>query len=315
MPIERAQTQVIPKPWGRTDLRPWHVGAADGPAVGEIAFTRNGLAEPHLLLKLLFTSAPLSIQVHPDDAFAHLKGEPNGKTEAWYILAAAPDAAVALGLRTTLSTPQLRAAIADGSVADLVRWQPVVAGDAILVPAGTIHALGAGLVVAEIQQRSDTTYRLFDFGRGRTLHLEEALAVAHACPAGPRPAPWPLTEARTLLAASPYFVLERLVLGAGSRWALNATPETWLLVIEGEAQCGTAAVTVGEAMVSERDHTPLTAGPVGATALLAYAAARPLAGLLDSLDAPAVGRSTAPVLPPEALSDTVWAPVAPELRP
>ncbi len=140
-------------------------------------------ADPSLLLKLLFTSQPLSIQVHPDDAFAHSMGLPNGKTEAWYVLSATPEAKVALGLTRRLTPQQLRTAIGDGSIADLMMWRSVSARDVISVPAGTIHAIGAGLVIAEIQQRSDTTFRLSDSGRGRELHIENAIAVAHAGPA------------------------------------------------------------------------------------------------------------------------------------
>ena len=100
MAIEYARARVVTKPWGVKDLRPWSDAGADGNAIGEILYERtcNGAAVPALLLKLLFTSQPLSIQVHPDDAFAHAMGLANGKTEAWYVLTAAPDAKVALGL-------------------------------------------------------------------------------------------------------------------------------------------------------------------------------------------------------------------------
>ena len=143
----------------------------------------SAAAAPSLLLKLLFTNQPLSIQVHPDDAYAQSIGLPNGKTEAWYVLSAAPEAKVALGLKRRLTPQQLRQAIDDGSISDLVVWQAVSAGDTIFVPAGTIHAIGAGLVIAEIQQRSDATFRLFDHGRGRELHIDNAIAVADAGPA------------------------------------------------------------------------------------------------------------------------------------
>ena len=137
---------------------------------------------PALLLKLLFTSEPLSIQVHPDDAFARSIGLPNGKTEAWYILAALPDARVAVGLKRHLTPQELRASIKDGSIAGLTQWRPVVKGDIIFVPAGTIHAIGAGIVLAEIQQRSDATFRLYDYGRQRELHEDNAVAASDAGP-------------------------------------------------------------------------------------------------------------------------------------
>ena len=179
MAIEHAAVQAVRKPWGVTDLRPWSDIDGSGGAVGELWFHRPNQTAPAsaLLLKLLFTSEPLSIQVHPDDAFARSIGLPNGKTEAWYILSALPGAQVAAGLKRHLSPEQLRASIADGSIADLVQWRPVAKGDVVFVPAGTIHAIGAGIVLAEIQQHSDATYRLFDFGRQRELHADKAVAV------------------------------------------------------------------------------------------------------------------------------------------
>lgn len=303
MPVERANTHVMPKPWGSLDLRPWHDPHHTGERLGEIWFERTAPGAPpsKLLLKLLFTTEPLSIQVHPDDAFAQSKGEANGKTEAWYILAAKPGAVVALGLKAPVSDQDLRAAIENGAIADRVRWQPVVQDDVILVPAGTIHALGAGLVVAEIQQRSDTTYRLFDFGRGRTLHLEEALATAIPRPAAAPISPWHLTSIRTLLAISPYFVLERTALPPGTRWELDAEQETWLLVIQGEAHVGPAVTSVGEAMFLDHANTQVVAGPAGMTGLLAYAAPGPVARLLESLDDRETGLSPAPFMLPHPL--------------
>ena len=135
---------------------------------------------PALLLKLLFTSEPLSIQVHPDDTFARAMGLPNGKSEAWYILSAEPDAQIGVGLKHQVTPQELRASIKDGSIAELVQWRPVAKGDVIFIPAGTIHAIGAGIVLAEIQQRSDATFRLFDYGRQRELHEDNGVAVAHA---------------------------------------------------------------------------------------------------------------------------------------
>ena len=152
-----------------------------GSSAGEVWYERPGkpATAPSLLLKLLFTSQPLSIQVHPDDVHAQSMGLPNGKTEAWYVLSAAPGAKVALGLKQQVTPQQLRAAVDDGSIADLVVWRAVAADDVISVPAGTIHAIGAGLVIAEVQQRSDATFRLFDYGRQRELHVERALVVAN----------------------------------------------------------------------------------------------------------------------------------------
>jgi mannose-6-phosphate isomerase len=150
MTIEHARARALPKPWGILDLRPWSNARHEGGLIGEIWYERRETTDTSLLIKILFTNQPLSIQVHPDDAFAHSIGLPSGKTEAWYILSATPDAKVALGLNQRLTAQQLRKAVDDGSISDLVVWQDVSPGDVIFVPAGTIHAIGAGLVIAEI---------------------------------------------------------------------------------------------------------------------------------------------------------------------
>src|SRR5271170_3197913 len=191
MTIELALTRAVEKPWGRTDLRPWSDACRANGKIGEIWYERKdpGAHEPSLLLKLLFSRGPLSVQVHPGDAFARLIGEARGKSEAWYVLSAEPDARIALGLDRRLTSEQLREAIADGSIAKRIAWRQVASGDVVDVPSGSIHAIGAGLVIAEIQQRSDTTFRLFDYGRSRPLHVEQAVAVADAglAPADPLP--------------------------------------------------------------------------------------------------------------------------------
>jgi mannose-6-phosphate isomerase len=283
MAIEHASVQVARKPWGVTDLRPWSVLDGSGDAVGELLFQRadNNARQPALLLKLLFTSEPLSIQVHPDDAFARSIGLPNGKTEAWYILSASPDARVAVGLKRNLTPWELRASIKDGSIADLAEWRPVTKGDTVMVPAGTIHAIGAGIVLAEIQQRSDTTFRLFDHGRHRELHEDSAVAVSLAGPAQTQSAPRRLTVVRTALVANPHFVLERIDLPANSNWALNADQETWILVIEGQAQIGMTAAAAGDVVFAEADHAGIEVGPGGMSGLVAYPGPNPVMPLLQ----------------------------------
>jgi mannose-6-phosphate isomerase len=237
-----------------------------------------------LLMKLLFAQQPLSIQVHPDDLYAHRLGLPRGKTEAWYILSARPGARIALGLTQHLTRPELWAAIQDGTIENLVQWQTVTAGDVILVPAGTIHALGAGLVVAEIQQASDITFRLFDFGRGRALHVDDAVAVADVKPAPSRPTPRRLSDTRLLLAASPYFVLERISLPGQRSWRLQADQETWLLLLEGRAAAGETEMRVGDVLFLERDGIAVTPGPDGVVALVAYVGTEPVDDLLQDID-------------------------------
>jgi mannose-6-phosphate isomerase len=271
MAIEHARIQAVRKPWGSTDLRPWN-DMHDDARIGEIWFQRNKIhASPTvLLLKLLFTNERLSIQVHPDDAFARSIGLDHGKSEAWYILAAAPGAKIAVGLKRQLTTPQLRSSIEDGSISELILWRQVRKDDFIFVPAGTIHAIGAGLVIAEIQQRSDATFRLFDFGRDRELHVEQAVAVATAGPEQCGPVSRRLTEARTLLVASPHFVLERIDLSARSTGEIRAEHETWLLVLDGDARIGTFNPFPGEAIFLDAARAKIEAGDSGFVGLLAY---------------------------------------------
>jgi mannose-6-phosphate isomerase len=284
--IEHACTRVVSKPWGSTNLSPWSDIQPDGVAIGELWFQRPDAGAPAsaLLLKLLFTNEPLSIQVHPDDAFAQSIGLVNGKTEAWYILSATPEAKVAIGLKRQLTAPQLRASIEDGSIADLIQWRPARKDDVIFVPAGTIHAIGPGLVLAEIQQRSDTTFRLFDHGRQREIHVDNAVAAANAGPAEAQSIPQRLTDARSVLVASPHFVLEHIDLPPNSNWELHAEQETWVLVIEGDAQIEQMNAFVGKAIFVQADRASLKAGSRGVKGLLAYLGPKPDPNLLQDLD-------------------------------
>jgi mannose-6-phosphate isomerase len=275
MTIEQAIAHSLSKPWGVVDPRPWSSAGRDDHAIGEIWYERSGSAAvtPALLLKLLFTNQPLSIQVHPGDAYARSIGLPNGKTEAWYVLSADSDAKVALGLKRRLTSQEMRHAVDDGSISDLVVWQEVCAGDTIFVPAGTIHAIGAGLVIAEIQQRSDATFRLFDHGRGRELHIDNAIAVADAGPAGIQVAPSRLGDGRILLASNALFTFEKIDLAPNSAWCLEAKRETWLLVVGGGARTGSFDVAMGDAVFAQSDRVDIRAGAAGLSGLLAYTGA------------------------------------------
>jgi mannose-6-phosphate isomerase len=307
MPIERAAVRAMPKPWGVSDLTPWSDIDGTHDAVGELWFERadkNGPV-PALLLKLLFTSGPLSIQVHPDDTFARAMGLPNGKSEAWYIVSAKPGARIGIGLKHRVTPQELRASIANGSIVELVQWRPVAKGDVIFIPAGTIHALGAGIVLVEIQQRSDTTFRLFDYDRGRELHIDNGVAVANTQPLRSPANPTRVTDERTVLVASRHFVLEHVELQAASSWALDAEPETWILVLDGHATIGLATVSIGQAMFVAGDCSSIEVGADGLTALIAYPAARPVESLLQRLSEP----STQPARP-AAPDDPNWTALA-----
>jgi mannose-6-phosphate isomerase len=302
MAIELARARALIKPWGVSGPSPWHRWNKAIP-IGEIWYERPGhpLLQPSLLLKLLFTSQPLSIQVHPDDAYAHSIGLANGKTEAWYVLSAVAGAKVALGLNQQTTLQQLRTAVDDGSIGELVVWQDVSANDVIFVPAGTIHAIGAGLVIAEIQQRSDATYRLYDHGRRRALHIERAIAVANAGPADVQAQPERLSDERTLLVSNPHFVFERIELAPGATWCLQAECETWLLVLSGSALAASFDVAIGDTIFAQLDRVDIQAGKVGLVGLVAYAGlGGPAANLLQRLQQPVARDARGPqdVRPP-----------------
>jgi mannose-6-phosphate isomerase len=299
MPTEHTAVRVVHKPWGVGDLHPWSsVDGADD-AVGELWFERadKNAPAPALLLKLLFTSEPLSIQVHPDDTYARAMGMPNGKSEAWVILSAQPDAQIGVGLKHQVTPQQLRASIQNGSIAELMHWRPAAKGDVIYIPAGTIHAIGAGIVLAEIQQRSDATFRLFDYGRQRELHEDDGVAVAHPWPLRTPGNPAPLSIERTVLVASKHFVLERIELPEGSSWALLAEAETWVLALDGHAAIGLIAVSKGQAVFIGGGRTSIEVGNNGLTALIAYPASRPIDSLLQRLGEQP-GKPANPAAPP-----------------
>ncbi|MFC2254459.1 class I mannose-6-phosphate isomerase [Labrys portucalensis] len=286
MAIEQADIRVVRKPWGSTDLLPWSDIQDDSGAIGELWCQRPGTSaiEPALLLKLLFTTQPLSIQVHPDDAFAQSIGLEHGKTEAWYILSASPDACVALGLKRHLDATQLRASIEDGSISQLVKWRSVQKDDVIFVPAGTIHTIGAGIVLAEIQQRSDTTFRLFDYGRQRRLDVDDAVASSNREDPAPQPIADSLSDTRTLLVADPHFILERIDLAANTQWEMKVEQETWLFVLDGHAQIGWMNAGIGKAFFLDAADARIGVGPGGLSGLVAYPGPRPQADLLRLVD-------------------------------
>ena len=265
----RLARRYVERIWGRPDL----AGAfappptTAGVPIGEIWFEDAPDAE--LLVKYLFTSERLSIQVHPGDEAARTAGHARGKDEAWYVLSAAPGAVIGLGLTRQVSRETLREAARDGSIEKLLDWRPVSAGDVFYSPAGAIHAIGGGLSLIEIQQNLDLTYRLYDYGRPRELHLDEGIAVADAAPWSP---PFtPVREGpRTIFVAGQAFVLER--------WALEGAaaadlPEGSVLIplaasgtIDGEAM-EPGSVWAAEGRVALGGPADLLAAYPGATAL------------------------------------------------
>ena len=234
--------RLVERVWGRTDVGLWYnaahqTGAAPlgeawltdvgcgiegGDTFGDLidkdrAWALGNKATAPILVKLLFTAAALSVQVHPTDAAARAGGiAASGKNEAWHILEAAPDAAVWVGFTAPVTQARLRAALVDGSILGLLRRHPVRVGDTVPVPAGTVHAIGPGLVLLEVQDPVDITYRLYDYGRPRPLQVEEALAVADLGAAeGLEAGPIDSVPEAQLLARAPRFALERRSIGDG----------------------------------------------------------------------------------------------------
>lgn len=261
-------TRRVEKPWGRHDLWP---GFADpdpqGEPVGEIWFQTSGDAEPDLLIKYLFTSEKLSVQVHPDDASAQAAGYPRGKDEAWVILAAEPDSTIALGTLAPMTQEQLRAAAVDGSIEHLLDWKPVKAGDYFYSPARTVHAIGAGITLVEVQQNVDLTYRLYDYGRPRELHLDAGVAVSDAVPFVAQSAPGRIADDRIILAEGPKFVLERWPGGERSV-TLPDGVTGWLVPLAGEGVADGVAWHAGECLTLS--GTVQIAASAGSDLLFAY---------------------------------------------
>ena len=170
-------TRMVEKPWGK-DILPEPFAVPAGCRIGEIWFEPPARL-PQLLVKFIFTSDKLSVQVHPSDSQTIAAGlGQQGKEECWLVIDAVPGARLGIGFSDAITIEDMRSAALDGSIEHLLQWYPVQAGDFYYIPANTVHAIGAGVSLIEVQQNSDITYRLFDYGRPRELHLDQALAVA-----------------------------------------------------------------------------------------------------------------------------------------
>ncbi len=260
MPPIRTSPRLTTPPWGGATLaaqlqkgedRAARIGESwevwrENPVVGRPGVVLGDLVDLPILVKLLDTREVLSVQVHPDDAAAaRLCGAPSGKAEAWVVLGAEPGARIAYGLTRALSAEELRDHAMSGAIEGDLRWLEVRAGDVIDVPPGTIHAIGAGLLLYEIQQPADLTFRLYDWGRGRALHLDAAVDVATRTPVRPSARPVEVGDGRLRLIDAPQFRVDRLdvarVLGVEGVQALT--------VIEGAVTVDGEPVAVGETVV------------------------------------------------------------------
>lgn len=242
--------------------------------VGARSYARYGDDFP-LLAKFIDAGQALSVQVHPDDTYAHTYEAHtgfHGKTEAWYIIGTQPGSDVIHGLNAPLTRDAYAAAIADGTLTQHLRHVPIHAGDTICVPAGTIHAINAGVFLFEIQQTSDLTYRVYDYlrrddhGNLRTLHVPQALAVSHLD--NNRPAhstPVVLGSGHEELVRSPYFVMERIATAHAQHWTRNADSFEILTLIDGACVLtdahGIHPLQRGDSIIIPADSPPYHMAP------------------------------------------------------
>ena len=241
------ETTVSARPWGVDALPPPFVNPP-GQRIGEVWFTPPA-ALAALLVKYIFTGEKLSVQVHPADAQAPV-GQ-RGKEECWLITGAEPGATLAIGFTAPITPAEMRKAALDGSIEGLLAWHPAKAGDFFYIPAGTVHAIGPGLSLIEVQQNSDITYRLYDYGRPRELHLDAGIAVARGAPHDPGLRRHLPAAGQVTLVDGPHFRLDRLdgapnaALTARYRGAMLVLPLDQPLTVAGEAvapgQCALAA--------------------------------------------------------------------------
>ena len=242
--------RMIEKVWGCQHL-PAPFSAPDGKRIGEVWFEPPAALD-ELLVKFIFTSEKLSVQCHPSDEQTLAMGlGRQGKEECWLVVDAEPGATLGIGFNTRLDRDAIRAAAEDGSIVDLMTWHRVKAGDFFYIPADTVHVIGPGCTIIEIQQNSDITYRLYDYGRPRALHLEEAAQVACG-------EPYDLAANSTYvghdsdvnLVDGPFFRLDQLAgapdaaISARYRGPLLVIPREGSVVVDGETvspgQCALA---------------------------------------------------------------------------
>src|ERR1035438_243324 len=235
----RIEPRFVNRVWGFQDLRPWYDCATNGEPIGEVWLTGDeclvatgpnigktlaalfheaskallGASTPSpespLLLKVIFAKEKLSVQVHPDDKLAQKYGQPRGKTECWYALAAEPGAEVAAGVKPGTTLAEIEEGIRAGTLEARLNMLPVAAGDMIFVDAGTVHSIWPGSILLETQQNCDLTYRMYDYGRPRELHIEKSLEATKLATRAGKVAPLELAD-RTVLIDVEYFRMERI---------------------------------------------------------------------------------------------------------
>ena len=237
MPVHALSPRFLEKIWGSQRLSPWFPDS--DLKIGEVWLEGPGGEALPLLIKFLFTTERLSVQVHPNDEYARKHHDSNGKTEMWHILRADAGAQIALGLKEKMTRAELRKASESGAIEERLNWIGVRAGETYFVPAGTIHAIGAGIALCEIQQQSDVTYRLYDYGRPRELHLDHGVTVSDVRAYEAIPAP------SGALVACSYFHTQRLVVD-GLHQLKAAGGRRWLICLEGAGLIGGTPYRAGQ---------------------------------------------------------------------
>ncbi len=298
----RVEPRFVGRVWGSKDLRPWYDQVAKDEPIGEVWLTGDDCSAatgPHsgktlgeifkempqamlgedapsgdspLLIKVIFAREKLSVQVHPDDRLAQKYGQPRGKTECWYVLAAEAGAQVAAGLKAGVTMDEVKAGIEGGTLEQSLSMLPVSAGDMVYVDAGTVHAIWPGSVLLETQQNCDLTYRMYDYGRGRELHIEKSLEAAQLKTKAGKVAPR-ILEDRTILVASPYFTVERI--------PVEVSRSSTSLLREDESKAGLAYLFAAEG--SGRVSSPSFADvDLPARGIVAIPASSPVFAIQDT---------------------------------
>ena len=250
-------TKVVEKPWG-ADRLPAQFDVPESRRIGEIWFEPPAEMSD-TLVKFIFTTEKLSVQVHPSDAQAAQMGEcDRGKEECWLVLHAEPGATLGIGFVEEIDAPTMRRAALDGSIEAMMHWHPVKPGDFFYIPANTVHAIGAGVTLIEIQQNSDITYRLYDYGRPRELHLDKGIEVSSFAPyPGGKATTWPACGIAELV-NGPFFSAH-LVTGAVDSTAWPAPEQPGLLIpIEGTYSAQDGSVANGSAALIKQSGSLVT---------------------------------------------------------
>jgi mannose-6-phosphate isomerase len=269
---EKLDMVLVEKPWGVRTLPapfPASVTGSHAQPIGEIWFPAPAGRSMDLLVKYLFTRENLSIQVHPNNEQARARGFAGGKDECWYILDAEADAVVGIGTVRELDADALHMAALNGDLEQLMTWYPVQKGMLFHIPAGTIHCIGAGVSLIELQQNVDVTYRLYDFGRSRDLHLADGAAVSRAEPFAAHHIQHVEQGADRILLANDHFSLAQMSYGKGWPWDMvgvdgnftrpKAAAQIALIPVAGELVADGVVVRAGEcALVKPDCHLTMT---------------------------------------------------------